>query len=250
MKKYNCFICGKEFERQPSQVSNETEVCCSKECVAKKFKTSFKGKNNPNYKDGKQCELQYCECGREKDYRAEKCMCCARPPLEHGEIMIDRSIQHRPVIKIDLENFKEIIKQYDNYLDLSKAVGVSRQTVTRIIKNNKLDISHFRPARGRFYNSEKILCNGNSKRNAIIKNLILRDGLIPYICSECGQNGIWNNKELILELDHVNGISTDNRLENLRFLCPNCHSQTETNKGKNGKGKRKPRKDNRLETKC
>lgn len=40
-------------------------------------------------------------------------------------------------------------------------------------------------------------------------------------------------KELILELDHINGIRNDNRLENLRFLCPNCHSQTPTFKGRN-----------------
>lgn len=46
-------------------------------------------------------------------------------------------------------------------------------------------------------------------------------------------SGSWNNKELKLDLDHINGDPTDNRLDNLRFLCPNCHSQTNTYKGKN-----------------
>lgn len=49
----------------------------------------------------------------------------------------------------------------------------------------------------------------------------------PYEC-ECGNTGEWLGKPLCLEIDHVNGNHRDNRLENLRFLCPNCHSQAET----------------------
>ena len=51
---------------------------------------------------------------------------------------------------------------------------------------------------------------------------------MPYKCKECGISEKWNNKPIILHLDHINGINNDNRLENLRFLCPNCHSQTDT----------------------
>jgi 5-methylcytosine-specific restriction endonuclease McrA len=49
----------------------------------------------------------------------------------------------------------------------------------------------------------------------------------PYQCAWCGVSA-WRGKPLILHLDHINGINNDHRLENLRFLCPNCHSQTET----------------------
>ena len=49
----------------------------------------------------------------------------------------------------------------------------------------------------------------------------------PYVCAECGISS-WRGRPITLHLDHVNGIHTDNRLENLRFLCPNCHQQTET----------------------
>ena len=70
----------------------------------------------------------------------------------------------------------------------------------------------------------------------VVKLTIIRDNLIPYIC-ECGIIYSWNNKSITLQLDHINGINNDNRLENLRFLCPNCHSQTETFCGSNAKKK-------------
>lgn len=66
-----------------------------------------------------------------------------------------------------------------------------------------------------------------------LKRRILASGLKKYECEECGNSGEWNNKVLVLQLDHINGIYNDNRVENLRFLCPNCHSQTETFSGKN-----------------
>ena len=53
------------------------------------------------------------------------------------------------------------------------------------------------------------------------------------ICSECGQKPKWNGKKLKLHLDHIDGHRTNNKIENLRLVCPNCHSQTETYAGRN-----------------
>lgn len=68
-----------------------------------------------------------------------------------------------------------------------------------------------------------------------LKKRLIKEKLIEYKCSECGCGDIWNNKKISLQLEHKNGINNDNRLENLTFLCPNCHSQSETYSGKNSK---------------
>lgn len=52
-------------------------------------------------------------------------------------------------------------------------------------------------------------------------------------CEECGQQNIWNNKPLTLELHHIDGNSKNNKRENLQILCPNCHTQTPNHRGKN-----------------
>ena len=54
----------------------------------------------------------------------------------------------------------------------------------------------------------------------------------PFRCALCGNEGEWCGQPLTLQLDHVNGRYDDNRLENLRWLCPNCHSQTPTFAGR------------------
>jgi len=85
------------------------------------------------------------------------------------------------------------------------------------------------------YNKEDIFVEDSKVKRDQIKNIIIKENLIEYICSDCGNDGMWNNKVINLQLDHINGVRNDNRLENLRFLCPNCHSQTATYRNKNKK---------------
>lgn len=81
---------------------------------------------------------------------------------------------------------------------------------------------------------ESILIKNSTYLNrTALKKRLIEEKIIPYECTICGNKGEWNNYPLTLQLDHINGINNDNRKENLRFLCPNCHSQTTTFSGRN-----------------
>lgn len=84
---------------------------------------------------------------------------------------------------------------------------------------------------------DEILVVNSTFSRTHLKRRLLAEGLIQNVCSICGQLSEWNGKPLTLHLDHINGISNDNRLENLRIVCPHCHSQFETNGSKKLKKK-------------
>jgi 5-methylcytosine-specific restriction endonuclease McrA len=60
---------------------------------------------------------------------------------------------------------------------------------------------------------------------------LVKEGIKQYTCESCGITD-WQNNPISLELDHIDGNNSNHKLENLRLLCPNCHSQTETYKSK------------------
>ena len=70
-----------------------------------------------------------------------------------------------------------------------------------------------------------------SKYTRTLKRILIE--LLGEKCSECGCASSWNGKPLTLELDHIDGDSMHNHKDNLRLLCPNCHSQTDTYRAKN-----------------
>jgi hypothetical protein len=65
-----------------------------------------------------------------------------------------------------------------------------------------------------------------------LKNRLVKERILENKCRICGLPDMWNNKPLTLQLDHINGVKSDNRIDNLRLVCPNCHTQTQTFCGK------------------
>jgi 5-methylcytosine-specific restriction endonuclease McrA len=78
--------------------------------------------------------------------------------------------------------------------------------------------------------------NGGSRHH--VKRRLLEAGLMENRCSACSITE-WQGAPLMMHIDHINGIRNDHRLENLRMLCPNCHSQTETYGARNRKRRRR-----------
>lgn len=113
------------------------------------------------------------------------------------------------------------------------------QTLDRYCKKYKIDISHLKYKNNRGNKFKKIKTNeeffveNSESIGKSVKKRIIQEKLIDYKCKKCNNDGNWMGKKLSLQLDHKNGINNDNRLLNLRFLCPNCHSQTKTYAAKN-----------------
>ena len=144
------------------------------------------------------------------------------------KIAVKKSVSFRQVLKL---------------LNLRQAGGNYEQ-IKKYINENSLNIKHFK---GRGWNLgmrgigkariplEKILIKGVSFQSFKLKKRLFATKLKPEHCEQCGWAKKTDDGHLPLELDHINGDRYDNRLENLRVLCPNCHSLTPTHRGRRRK---------------
>lgn len=129
-----------------------------------------------------------------------------------------------------------------------KETGGNYDQIKKYVRELNVNIEHFR---GRAWNKglkgigkphiplEKILVINSTYQSYKLKNRLFKTGLKPTLCEECSWSKIADGGYLPLELDHINGDRHDNRLENLRILCPNCHSLKPTHRGRNRNPKTK-----------
>ena len=116
--------------------------------------------------------------------------------------------------------------------------GDNWKTLEKYIKLYEINTSHFKKVSGGKKNKkslDEILIQDSSYSRTELKKRLYKDGLLEKKCCMCGQGENWNGMKISLILDHINGVNNDNRLENLRIVCPNCNAGLDTFAGKNTK---------------
>lgn len=164
--------------------------------------------------------------------------------------MIKERKKRSLIWKIKKELLEDLVKKSITFSEILLYFGLSNKggncgTLKNRLKYDNIDFSHIPQG----LNSGKGLRRGGVKMKPLseiltvnstltrrhLKRRLIKEKIINYQCNMCGLKPYWNNDNLVLILDHINGIGDDCRVENLRFLCPNCNSQTPTFAGRNKK---------------
>jgi 5-methylcytosine-specific restriction endonuclease McrA len=145
------------------------------------------------------------------------------------------------------EDLKEAVSKSEKLNEVLKILGLTGASARFRVKTHimkcGIDTSHWESeeknkreylSRDRLkLPASQYLSKDRKVRSATLRAKCISEGLLDNVCYECGLCPEWEGNPLVLHLDHINGDKYDNRLENLRILCPNCHSQTDNYCNKN-----------------
>ena len=132
------------------------------------------------------------------------------------------------------EELEQIVKESTNMNDVARKLGYSIRGHNSIIIKDRLqryniDYSHFTLSHVKSIvrTYENVFCENSTATQHTLRNWYLK--YVPMEkCSICGQLPFWNGAPMTLILDHINGVHNDDRIENLRWVCPNCNQQLPT----------------------
>lgn len=213
MRKYMCHArsCGRAFYRYQSRVSNPDTVTCSIACYADLQRKT---------KEPHASKYTLCECGGIKRKKSKRCSACSR---------VHASKTYTPRVALDLAMVLSAHAEAFNHAHFAELLGVSRQRARRaLVEFDLLPIERIARPRSTRIPDALVFTIGIERRGWLVRRRFAALMSDRHVCWECGLLPEWNGKSLTLQLDHVNGHPEDNRLENLRWLCPNCHTQTPT----------------------
>lgn len=119
-----------------------------------------------------------------------------------------------------------------------RPAGGNHMTLKKYVQIWDISTAHFDPAAARIPRRpavplEKVLIEHSTYSRRSLKKRLYAEGLKQRACELCGQGEQWQGRRMALIIDHINGVATDNRLENLQIVCPNCAATLETHCGRN-----------------
>lgn len=201
-----------------------------------------------SHKNREACAKFICDCGKigYSLLRSIRCGHTSSCGCLNDEKRKKSKFKHS-IWKFSKQEFAEIIKRSQSYAEACTLMNIKPHnstwmTLQRRCERENIDDSHIRKNAGKIKR-----CNPVNKRpieyylqqgtvlKSGMRDRLIKEGYLKNICYICGLSNEWNNQPLTLQLDHIDGDKFNNVIENLRLLCPNCHTQTPTFGSKNAR---------------